>query len=539
ANNEKNQAYMIESGLTIYQNDWGRGELQAYFRDREKGFSAPGQLTRYDTQQVGGKLKLPIGIARIDLSHDYKKEDQWRQKEVSSADLGFKLGKSWNVEAGIQHDKNKDLSSGIATTSLVSDFGSRLDSALEIKFVPGDEYDFYVFGQKTLNHDDSRLENDRFGIGGHYRFSNRFKLGGEFSDGDGGLGAKVRSDIAVDDRSDLYFTYQLDNRRTDNGFGERSGRQGIFVSGAKRRFGDSSNIYYEGRMDRSDYANSGLTHLFGVDLVPNNKWTVGLTIEKGDLESSDGLQKIERRAASVNLGYAGQNSKAGIALEAREETSSGNERTTYLVKSKLSSKLTQEWRFQLKLDLARSKTTQGDFYDGDWTDGSLGLAYRPINHDKWNFLFRYGYLEVLPSAGQVTSNGQIPEFKQRTHVLSADVIYDLNKYLSLGAKYGYRKGELQNNRVGGEWFENDAHLGIIRLDWHVIYQWDVLLEYRRLWQLDASQVRHGALVGIYRHLSKKKTLKIGVGYNFADFSDDLADPYYRYDGWFVNLVGGF
>jgi hypothetical protein len=32
-------------------------------------------------------------------------------------------------------------------------------------------------------------------------------------------------------------------------------------------------------------------------------------------------------------------------------------------------------------------------------------------------------------------------------------------------------------------------------------------------------------------------LKIGVGYNFTDFSDDLTDLDYQNNGWFVNFVG--
>ena len=32
-------------------------------------------------------------------------------------------------------------------------------------------------------------------------------------------------------------------------------------------------------------------------------------------------------------------------------------------------------------------------------------------------------------------------------------------------------------------------------------------------------------------------LKLGVGYNFTDFSDDLTDLSYDHQGAFVNLIG--
>jgi len=43
------------------------------------------------------------------------------------------------------------------------------------------------------------------------------------------------------------------------------------------------------------------------------------------------------------------------------------------------------------------------------------------------------------------------------------------------------------------------------------------------------------LVGVYRHINQH--VKVGVGYNFTDFSDDLTNLDYRSQGWFVNLLG--
>ena len=52
---------------------------------------------------------------------------------------------------------------------------------------------------------------------------------------------------------------------------------------------------------------------------------------------------------------------------------------------------------------------------------------------------------------------------------------------------------------------------------------------------DISQRRGGALVGIYRYIGKN--LKVGGGYNFTDFSDELTDLKYNHRGIFVNLIG--
>ena len=50
-----------------------------------------------------------------------------------------------------------------------------------------------------------------------------------------------------------------------------------------------------------------------------------------------------------------------------------------------------------------------------------------------------------------------------------------------------------------------------------------------------SDSRSGALVGLYRHLGNH--LKVGVGYNFSDFSDDLTQLDYRHQGLFINVIG--
>ena len=52
---------------------------------------------------------------------------------------------------------------------------------------------------------------------------------------------------------------------------------------------------------------------------------------------------------------------------------------------------------------------------------------------------------------------------------------------------------------------------------------------------DIDQTRSGALVALYRYLGEH--FKVGVGYNFTDFSDDLTDLSYDHQGVFINMIG--
>ena len=45
----------------------------------------------------------------------------------------------------------------------------------------------------------------------------------------------------------------------------------------------------------------------------------------------------------------------------------------------------------------------------------------------------------------------------------------------------------------------------------------------------------GWLVGVDRQIGQN--FKVGVGYNFTDFSDDLTDLTYDNKGFFLNLAG--
>jgi len=53
----------------------------------------------------------------------------------------------------------------------------------------------------------------------------------------------------------------------------------------------------------------------------------------------------------------------------------------------------------------------------------------------------------------------------------------------------------------------------------------------------ADDQKFGALAGIYRHVGDNA--KIGAGYSFSKFSDDLRDFDADSDGFFINLVGKF
>lgn len=91
--------------------------------------------------------------------------------------------------------------------------------------------------------------------------------------------------------------------------------------------------------------------------------------------------------------------------------------------------------------------------------------------------------------------------------------------------------------TGLAFVENDAALLVANARYHVTHNWDALIEVRQLSAWDAGLSETGAVVSVYRHVGNNA--KIGIGYNFSSFSDDLTDLTYDDEGMFINLVAKF
>jgi hypothetical protein len=123
------------------------------------------------------------------------------------------------------------------------------------------------------------------------------------------------------------------------------------------------------------------------------------------------------------------------------------------------------------------------------------------------------------------------------------------RWLSLGVKYAIRTGELkQLDSIGtsvtglpvsdiGTWYYSQTQLWVVRADLLFPRQWDAMLEFRRLSIHETEDERTGLLVGGYRHLNDH--FKIGAGYNFTNYSDDLTDLSYRAHGFFLDMIGKY
>ncbi len=247
---------------------------------------------------------------------------------------------------------------------------------------------------------------------------------------------------------------------------------------------------------------------------------------------------FDRIAPSAGFSFKQEGKSVSAKLEARFETSDSDraDQVTYLGQTSLGFQYNPNWRFLAKADAVISDTNNSVSQDADYIEASIGWAYRPVKNDRLNALFKYTYLHDLPAPNQLDEDNIVSGPKQRSHVVSADFIYDLSERLSVGAKVGYRTGEVSYDG-DSDFVKSTAQLGILRADYHVVKNWDILLEGRALSLPELDQIEWGVLAGIYRHIGDN--LKVGVGYNFGRFSDDLTDLTLDDEGVFVNVIGKF
>lgn len=557
----------------VFEGTRGRGSV--YFQDRDANFSGPGAIASGQAvQQKGAAFSLPL-TARVSVDVKADDRDATTQKvEAQEAAVHYQVDDRFAVSVGGRHDDRDNLVPNAST--LLSQNGARTDAVVRVDFkpraknetepslegkiagnalatkpngydvtraaVPSDEaadaatrpasWRAYAYAQGTVEHADERDENNRAGLGAEKQINDRFRLGAEVSDGTGGVGGLGSGEYRITDRSNVYVTHSTETERPDSNY---RGRFDNTVLGTRMKLSDQVSVYDEAR-NASGAGPESLTNAFGVDLAPNDRWTYGLKFEVGTV--SDPLAgDLKRHAAGASVAYKFSQVKLTSNVEYRHEDGIAGTRDTWLARNTAGYQLTPDWRLVGKFNFSFSEASAGNFYDGDFIDASFGGAYRPVGNDRWNTLVQYRYYYTLPSPGQVSLSDELLDFAQRSHILSVDAIYDVVPWLSVGAKFGTRIGELRNTRIGGEWYSSRADLIVLRSDLHFIRKWDMLVEARRLTVHEADDERAGFLAALYRHLGQH--VKIGAGYNFTDFSDDLTDLSYRSRGPFVNILGTF
>ncbi len=513
----------------------GRGFVSAYFDDREAGFSSP-DLDVATAQTTWG-FDGEVGVTgRVALTFGGDRFEDAALKERTDLRLGIIYDINERLTLEVEGEETDRTTPG---STLAEDNGSRTALGAKLTWKRDDDLSLWVFGQGTLRSSGGLGNNDRLGLGVETRLSDALTFAAEASDGTLGTGGRAELAWAPNADTTYTFGYRLDPLRIRDSSTVTGTDKGTLVFGAQSRVSDAWSHTAEHSYSAFG-SEPALTTTYGVAYTPSENWRYDLGLLSGENTESDGTT-IARRGLSFGVRYSGgEGYSAGLRGEFRVEDSDNparvQDRDTLLLSGYIERKTSDDWRLIGNLDAVLADADTDNIRDGRYVELQLGYAYRPVQNDRLNALVSYTYLYDMPGADQVNVDGDADGPKQRSHILNLGLSYDLNQQFTLGAKYGFRYRE-EAPRDSDAFVSSIAHLGILRLDYHVVHNWDIMAEGRAILYPKADTSDFGALLGAYRDFGDN--FRLGAGYAWGGVSDDLRSLETDREGVFVNIIGKF
>jgi hypothetical protein len=513
------RANFKELGFT--NNDLTAG---AWWREVDKGYSstrtssyANSDVTEYGVEvamDMNDRLKFYTKTNRAE-----KDDNSFSESQITTE---YSIDSSLSVSAEVKSIQTKENS--VTVDGAIG--------ALRVDYEPISNLETFLTGQATLDSDNGAYENnDAIIVGARYLFD-ASSAGIRYTTGHRGDAVEVDASYQLNKDHTIYGGYTWSNDYVsdyDRVFS--AGANTGFTVGQRWNITNKVALYNESQLVKNS-GDKGATNSLGMDFYLGEGWNLGFLYQKGELDAASGGD-TDRDSFSFNVGRTSSVMNWASKLEYRRD-SGAEDREQWVTTNRLSYKINDSWRLAGRFNYSETEDNLNSQNGAEFTEANIGFAYRPYNSNKWALFGRYTYLYDMASLGQDIVNGS--EYDQRSQVISFEGVYKLDEKWEFALKYATRIGEARYGRGNGDWFDSQTsfYAGQVRYD--LLYKWHGLLEYRVLDVKDGG-VKQGYMVGIDRDITEY--LRVGVGYNFTDFSDDLTKLDYRYRGWFINVVGTY
>lgn len=514
----RGDAKRVEARANFQELGWSQREwtVGAWWRDVDAGFSIARQDTGQALREYGAEFsgQLSDTLTLYGRHSDAERGTQGlRQTQLT---MDWQVTDDARLGGEVRRVSDRGSQSSDATL-LAASWRQRLGSAWEL----------YGVGQYTADDDDGRYDrNNLLTVGARYLWGDRSSVGAEASSGSRGHGGKLDAEYRLTPDHTLYGAYQVSTDSTRRQWYD-SALQSGWTLGQRWRVSNQINVYNESQFIDDTRGGQGLAHTFGLDFLPAPGWTLGFTVMDGEVQAISG--DVQRRAYSASGGRTSARTDWASKLEYRRDRGA-EQREQWVTTNRLFHRLNDDWRLALRANYADTQDRLNPLADARLAETQVGFAWRPHDSTRWAAFGKYTWLYDLASPGQIDAARD----DQRSHVISLEGIVQVNDDWQLAAKLASRRGDYRMGRGQGQWLDSRSDFAALQVRYALAGRWDALAEHRWLRVHDGG-TRRGWLVGVDRNLGEN--LKIGVGYNFTDFSEDLTQLRYEYEGWFLNIAG--
>ncbi len=524
------------------------GDLHAWSKNRGAEFSTGRLAQGVGVDDNGVEMHLKIGDDyEVTAAHTDLEREQLSRERVTRLQVSGKLG---DLDAGLEV-RHEDVDIQAATTPVSDLNGANVDGealllGARLGYGFGENSTIYAVGQKVAYDQGTYKKNDLFALGINTKPRENLGVSLEASDGDrgsaliagvdyavadglnfnlsGGVGSGAISQFAtryaIGEGHELYGSYAVDQDRSDSA-------RNLLTLGQRRVFGRGLGLFAESQFGKDDrYAS--VAHVFGLEFEGEDDWRFNASVQFSENEGL-GLA-FERRALSFGAFRNKDDLKFSSRIEFREDEGASVHQRQYVSSNSATLKLDEDNRLLGGLNISWTDDELNGGHDARFVEFDIGHAYRPTGNETFNVIARYSFLYDLPTEGQATIR---PD--ERSHLLSIEGIHDPENRWEFAAKLAIRKGEQRVLRDTGPWQDFGLRLASVRARYQVNRKWDGLAEYRWLSDHDGDNDRQGVLLAAYRQVNDY--FKVGVGFNFTEFNDQLRIDSYDNRGWFVDIIG--
>lgn len=501
-------------------------DIKAWYKSKDAGYSYASQSDDLEQESYGSEVRLQVGD-RIQVSTRFTSMEEREldgtletDTQQVEAETQFLVTEHVKISVAGKHIKelNRDNESGTGTLG-----------GVKAEYLWDSENSIYIKGQKTIDATDSYDDNDSVTVGAETRIFDDVSLGGAYTTGS--RGDALESTITYDVTQDYstYVSYVNDNYEDQNNI----------IVGQKATLTETLDFYQENQFV-NEKNGQGRLDSFGFDNDFTDEIELGIAYQEGEIDYNDDPENtitgiVHRKAISFNIGLDFDQvvftNKIEYRVDKTEETDEKIEQ--WVTTNKYTDHLTEEYTLFGKFNYSRSvNETIGELLER-FIESSVGLAYRPIYNDKLNLLARYTYLVDFDNL-----NRDVDYSDTENHIIETEAIYSWDANWDFGSKFAYKNKFERFDRESDVSVDVNSNIYLVgtSASYRIMKNWDITTEYH--WKVDTvyDEIEKGGLLSFNKHLTDN--FKMGIGYNFSSFDDDLTnDDDYDAEGMFVNLIG--